>query len=466
LGLVVTFANACGDKKNEDPPFDPSKCIDLTATPATVGLLDQRDSVVGLGGQTVTAPDGAQIAANEINNGCGLLGTKEIGISLNIFESDYHGDAALLKTSTDAAIAAGASAVVYGANGVPDLPYFVQNSLPAMTYNTISDFTAGCTDAEYANASVTKVATVTVGDPTKCFDSKKLLPKVTSLASEAALAAVPQLGTLKPALTSTAFIYSPPLAASQPLFKAAWLATGKTYAGDYKTTGITPTQDELQTALKNLAEAGNPQIIVTQLNPGPTKSFFEAYVTLRDDATWAAKPSNFDALVIFNTLSLGGTDFSTLSAKAFAVASDTTRTYNIGHGIDRDHPGFAPYETAFRDYRGDPSIEVEVQGACVYEAVIIEALAMLKAGTSTDGVAIAQAIEEVRNAPGEKIYAGDFKKARDLIWAGQDIDFDGTGSCGIDQSPRGFATEMVYVFSRIEADGLHENDDTAFHFTE
>lgn len=59
-----------------------------------------------------------------------------------------------------------------------------------------------------------------------------------------------------------------------------------------------------------------------------------------------------------------------------------------------------------------------------FDAAMIMALAIEKAG-STDGTAIRDAIREVTNAPGEPVGPGDFAKAKELIAAGTDIDYQG-----------------------------------------
>ena len=59
-----------------------------------------------------------------------------------------------------------------------------------------------------------------------------------------------------------------------------------------------------------------------------------------------------------------------------------------------------------------------------YDATMILMLAMEKAG-STEGPAIRDAIREVANAPGEEVLPGDFARARELIKAGKDINYQG-----------------------------------------
>ncbi len=59
-----------------------------------------------------------------------------------------------------------------------------------------------------------------------------------------------------------------------------------------------------------------------------------------------------------------------------------------------------------------------------YDATMLAALAIEKAG-STDRTAVRDALREVANPPGETILPGEWAKARELIAAGQDIDYAG-----------------------------------------
>jgi branched-chain amino acid transport system substrate-binding protein len=76
------------------------------------------------------------------------------------------------------------------------------------------------------------------------------------------------------------------------------------------------------------------------------------------------------------------------------------------------------YEERFGELPPQPFID----GA--YDAAMILMLAAEKAG-STDGTAIRDAIREVSNAPGEEILPGDFARAKELIAAGEDINYQG-----------------------------------------
>lgn len=67
-----------------------------------------------------------------------------------------------------------------------------------------------------------------------------------------------------------------------------------------------------------------------------------------------------------------------------------------------------------------------------YDSVMLAALAVEKAG-STDRTKVRDALREIASAPGEKILPGEWKKAKELIKAGQDIDYSGaTGEMEFD----------------------------------
>jgi ABC-type branched-subunit amino acid transport system substrate-binding protein len=61
-----------------------------------------------------------------------------------------------------------------------------------------------------------------------------------------------------------------------------------------------------------------------------------------------------------------------------------------------------------------------------YDATMLMALAIEKAG-STEGAAIRDALHEVANPPGETILPGEFAKAKELLGAGQDVNYEGAG---------------------------------------
>ena len=86
------------------------------------------------------------------------------------------------------------------------------------------------------------------------------------------------------------------------------------------------------------------------------------------------------------------------------------------------------YEAEFGELPPLPYID------SAYDAAMIMALAIEQAG-STDGAAIRDAIREVAGGPGEVILPGEFAKAKELIAAGTDINYEGAaGSHEFDEN--------------------------------
>jgi len=85
------------------------------------------------------------------------------------------------------------------------------------------------------------------------------------------------------------------------------------------------------------------------------------------------------------------------------------------------------YEERYGELPPQPFIDT------AYDATMLMALAIEKAG-STEGAAIRDALHEVANAPGETILPGEFAKARELLAAGQDVNYEGAaGSQDFDE---------------------------------
>jgi ABC-type branched-subunit amino acid transport system substrate-binding protein len=86
------------------------------------------------------------------------------------------------------------------------------------------------------------------------------------------------------------------------------------------------------------------------------------------------------------------------------------------------------YESKYGELPPQPFID------SAYDATMLLALAIEKAGT-TDGAAVRDALHEVSKAPGEAILPGQFAKAKELLAAGQDVDYEGAaGSQDFDEA--------------------------------
>ena len=88
-----------------------------------------------------------------------------------------------------------------------------------------------------------------------------------------------------------------------------------------------------------------------------------------------------------------------------------------------DLPGGETFRAGAEAAGLDPDATFAAQS---YDAAMLLALAMEQTGGSKDG--LAEALRAVASAPGEKVYPGEFEKAKELIAAGSDIDYDGAST--------------------------------------
>lgn len=82
---------------------------------------------------------------------------------------------------------------------------------------------------------------------------------------------------------------------------------------------------------------------------------------------------------------------------------------------------------AFDAMAAEAGFDVTVYTPESYDATILTALAMQAAGTSDSSVA-AEFVFDIANAPGEKIYPGEFAKAVEILAAGGEIDYEDASS--------------------------------------
>ena len=110
------------------------------------------------------------------------------------------------------------------------------------------------------------------------------------------------------------------------------------------------------------------------------------------------------------------------------ATSDTIKTVgaDVIEGMHSETPStdtksaeYKAFAKAYEDKYGSPP---ELLVANVYDATMLAALAMVKAG-STDGPAVRDALREVANPPGKKV--STFEDGLTALKAGEDIDFDG-----------------------------------------
>lgn len=107
------------------------------------------------------------------------------------------------------------------------------------------------------------------------------------------------------------------------------------------------------------------------------------------------------------------------------------------------------FTTAYAADKLDPAAPYASHG---YDATFLVALAIEKAGAA-DRSKISAALREVANAPGEVIRPGEWKKAKELIAAGTDINYEGA-SGPVDFDDKGDVAGF-YSVNRVGDDGKY-----------
>ena len=117
------------------------------------------------------------------------------------------------------------------------------------------------------------------------------------------------------------------------------------------------------------------------------------------------------------------------------------------------------FETAYEETYGFPVTHPFM--AEHYDATVLIALAAAKAGSTTDSIAIRDALRDVANAPGEVVGPGrdEIARALRLIAEGKDIDYNGAGgNVDLDQNGDVFGTIEIWTVAdgEIQSTGRFE----------
>ncbi|HEY1695083.1 MAG TPA: ABC transporter substrate-binding protein [Polyangiaceae bacterium] len=121
-------------------------------------------------------------------------------------------------------------------------------------------------------------------------------------------------------------------------------------------------------------------------------------------------------------------------------------------------PDTAPSTPAFATFRdiwrqSYPTTDPPPYAANQYDATLLLALAIAKAGTASDGQAIRDALIDVANPPGTVYGPGEFVDALDALARGEEIDYDGaSGDCDFDPSGDVRADYIVWQVVKQQAD--------------
>ena len=216
-------------------------------------------------------------------------------------KSDNQTTAATSAALTHELITQGAVAVVGGGGsitGPPAAQAAVERNIPFGVNQAAADAISGCTGAELANPAVTKSATPVFGAG-QCWNHRGLVFRTTATGHQWGTVAASYARATYPASTTAAiaFLDNDFGRPNRDGLRAKFVELGGTVLaeGGFSGDGPAPTVASLKTLLQTIT-VGNPQLILgsnTIMLLGP---FMQAYVELRDDPTWTAKPANFDTL--------------------------------------------------------------------------------------------------------------------------------------------------------------------------
>lgn len=126
----------------------------------------------------------------------------------------------------------------------------------------------------------------------------------------------------------------------------------------------------------------------------------------------------------------GSDGMADINSMIDVMGSTKFENFYITMPVGIDAPSLYAFKIAYQNEGGVDSIYISTG----YDAVFIMALA-IEAAQSTNPIKVAKAIREVTNAPGEKIYPGQWKRARELLEMGEDVNYVGaTGYYDFDKN--------------------------------
>ena len=134
------------------------------------------------------------------------------------------------------------------------------------------------------------------------------------------------------------------------------------------------------------------------------------------------------------------------------IGADTLRgnIWITQSASDYDDSSYKMFAKAFEATGGNPQAPYVAHG---YDAAFLMAMAIEKAGSADRGK-ISAALRAVANAPGEVIRPGEWKKAKELIDAGKDVNYEGA-SGNVDFDANGDVAG-IYSVATISAEGKWE----------
>ena len=202
-------------------------------------------------------------------------------------------------------------------------------------------------------------------------------------------------------------------------------------------TGSVPHEDSQPTFTSELEKAteGNPDVLVTVSYPGQAEIYLREALEgdYADTFLFVDGVKSDDMVQAIGGGKLDGTLGTAPGAPDSPDRQAFYNAYTLTFGVD------APQEPYLAE---------------TYDAVVLIALAAAKAGTTTDSVAIRDALRDVANPPGEVVGPGlaGIQKALSLIASGQDINYEGA-SGPVDFDENGDVSGPIEVWT-VEGDAV------------
>ncbi|MBP6985231.1 MAG: ABC transporter substrate-binding protein [Alphaproteobacteria bacterium] len=222
------------------------------------------------------------------------------------------------------------------------------------------------------------------------------------------------------------------------------------YSNDDYNTGIS------QVFVKSFKEKGGKVTAVQAFDPGKQTYRSEVTTLAKDTKNMAlfAYPGNGGIVILRNALetkafnAFYAGDAMRSDDLAKQLGADALTGLSVVSGTsDKDSEAYVKWLAAAKDVQLSSG---ENFVANAYDAMFVLALAIEKAG-STDRKKISEALRSIANAPGELIYPGEFKKAKEILAKGGDIQYVGaSGAVDFDENGD---VKTLYAINTVGKDG-------------
>ena len=196
-----------------------------------------------------------------------------------------------------------------------------------------------------------------------------------------------------------------------------------------RVTGKVPHEDSQPTYTSELEKAteGDPDVLLAISYPGQAEVYLRESLEggYSDTFLFVDATKSPDMMEVVGWDALEGTLGTAQGSPDSPSLREFQRSYAAVHGAPPEHPFIAEN----------------------YDAAVLIALAAAKAGTTTDSVAIRDALRSIANPPGESVGPGveGIKKALMLIDEGKDINYEGAAGA-VDFDENGDVTGYIEIW--------------------